>query len=292
MKRTPQDSGSYSLGEQKSGPVFAPKQIMIASSLGRCWRRVGTFSVVCASALTQLETSRGNVLFSDDFSYVDGSLVTVSSGSWATSSGTAGQMDVLSGVVNVTRTETEDVNHDFLATGSGTIYFSMTTVFSEIPTTSGNYFAHFWDKETGADTDFFGRLFVKQGSSATQLLFGIANDSGNAAVYSATEFALGSTVQVVVGFDFSTMTSTLWINPVDTSSPAVTDTVVATFTGGPTTTLGGFSLRQASGIGTFIVDDVVVGTTFDDVVPVPEPSTLAFLGLAGVVLYVRRRKRA
>jgi len=231
------------------------------------------------------------VIFQESFPYADGSLITVSSGTWATSSGTVGQMDVASGKVNLTSTESEDTNRDFTATGSGTLFFGLTSVFSALPTATGSYFAHFWDKETGANTDFFGRLTVRQTPSTSQLLFGIANDTGNTAVYSATEFALGSTIRIVVGFDFSTMTSTLWINPVDVSSPSVVDPVVAVFTGAATT-LGGLSLRQATGIGTFTVDDLVVGTTFGDVVAIPEPSTSALLsGAAGMILWTLRRRR-
>src|SRR5450759_2013294 len=50
-------------------------------------------------------------LFSDNFNtYADGSLTTVSGGIWANHSGTALQVDVQSGAVNLTATESEDVN--------------------------------------------------------------------------------------------------------------------------------------------------------------------------------------
>ena len=99
------------------------------------------------------------LLFSDNFNtYADGSLTTVSGGIWANHSGTLGQVDVQSGAVNLTATESEDVNA--LITGgpytSGLLYYSLTVNFSVLPAGAGNYFAHFKDATTG----FRARLFA------------------------------------------------------------------------------------------------------------------------------------
>jgi hypothetical protein len=49
-------------------------------------------------------------IFSEDFSYPDGPLVSGSSGAWATHSGTADQISVTSGRVELAESNTEDVN--------------------------------------------------------------------------------------------------------------------------------------------------------------------------------------
>lgn len=49
---------------------------------------------------------------------------------------------------------------------------------------------------------------------------------------------------------------------------------------------------SAGGGGTSIIDEVRLGTTYADVVGVPEPSSAALLGLGGLVLVSRRRRQA
>src|SRR5262245_42241589 len=83
----------------------------------------------------------------ETFSYPDGPLVTGSAGKWASHSGTANQVDVASGKVNLTQAESEDVNAGLTGapyTGP-TLYASFIVNFSTLPAGSGGYFAHFKD---------------------------------------------------------------------------------------------------------------------------------------------------
>jgi len=72
-----------------------------------------------------------------------------------------------------------------------------------------------------------------------------------------------------VRYNVDTGETTLWVNPADPGSPSVTaqDPVVPV-------SLYYFSFRQSSGIGTLSVDEVKVGTAWEDVWepagPVPE----------------------
>src|SRR4051812_36065525 len=75
------------------------------------------------------------VLFADQFTYTDGSLTSVSSGKWANHSGTAGQVDVASGQVNLTETESEDVNAQLTggAVSTGVLYAGLDFNLSTLP---------------------------------------------------------------------------------------------------------------------------------------------------------------
>lgn len=51
-----------------------------------------------------------------------------------------------------------------------------------------------------------------------------------------------------------------------------------------------FGVREATGIGNSTVDNLLVGTTFGDVVPaVPEPATMSLLGLGALAMVLRRK---
>ncbi len=84
----------------------------------------------------------------------------------------------------------------------------------------------------------------------------------------------------------------LWVNPSDLSSEAGSTNFV---------TISGFdflhnsakniSLASFTGTGRASWDEMRVGTTWADVTPVPEPSTLAMLGLAGLAAIGYRIRR-
>jgi hypothetical protein len=253
--------------------------------------RLKTFSMGIL-ALCLVQAASADVLLTEYFDYANGDLLTVSGGAWVKSSGSS-PLNVLDGQAVVTFANTDDDYRAFSPLDEGSLYYGFTVQTNTAPTTTGSYIAALWDGDTGADTDFFGRLQVARGSTASKVKYGIINESPNAVVYyTASEFDLGTSIQVVVRFDFSTMTSTLWLNPIDESSTSVTDTVAAEFTG-PASTLGNMLLRQASGVGSSAVDNLAVATTFDGAIaPVPEPSTWALLVAgAGVFCLTVYRKR-
>jgi hypothetical protein len=237
-------------------------------------------------------SAKADTLLSDSFNYADGDLLTVSGGLWTLNSGSTA-LNVLSGQAIVTSANSQDDAQAFAAASSGTLYYGFDATVTSVPGTTGSYIATLWDGETGSATDYVARLQVAQGSTTSKVKFGILNDTGNAVVFYGSEFDLSTAVRIVVAFDFSTMTSTLWINPTDASSTSITDTVAASFSN-PSNTLGNFLLRQASGIGTTAVDNLTVATTFAEVAAVPEPATVALiaLGLGAAVWGVRRKRIA
>jgi hypothetical protein len=90
---------------------------------------------------------RAAIVLSDSFIYTNGVLTNASAGKWQRTSGGANEVNVTNGVVELTRSETEDVAATLsvsFPSSSGAIYakFSL-TVLTPAGTVGGNYFAHF-----------------------------------------------------------------------------------------------------------------------------------------------------
>ncbi len=216
---------------------------------------------VAASALLFFLTSafaHATVLFSDSFSYADGAITNVSGAVWVEhSSGTPCQ--VVSGQAQVSSSAAEDV-HAALAGqpfSSGTLYASFTIKCTVLPSSGGSYFAHFnsssfrcvvWASTANAAANKF-RLGVGNTSSASA-------SSGQL----ATDLSTNTSYFVVVRYDVASGQSTIWLNPTSEGDPGVSALDAASFSN-----ISNFSLRQASGMGTILVDNLIVATTFAEV---------------------------
>jgi hypothetical protein len=225
-------------------------------------------------------TSQATLILNETFSYTDGSITANSGGVWTNHSGTAGQVDVTSGVVNVSQLESEDISAP--VTGgpyatNGYLYASMKVNFSALPTGAGGYFWHF--KPTG--NDFRARLWANTaGAVAGTFRVGIAAGSGTA-VFIPVDLTLGAEYKLVVRYNTTNASSTLWISP--TSEAAVTSRADSTDIPGapvaPPIVL--VSLRQSTsggaGMGVMTLDDLLVGTAFTDVQTVGGPPSISGL---------------
>ncbi len=249
-------------------------------------RVVGTF-VIASLALC---TTSGTVLFSDSFDYSDGALTTVSGGIWVNHSGTAGQVDVASGRVNLTAAESEDVHADLAGAPytSGVLYYSMLVNFSVLPQGAGTYFTHLMDNSTW----FRARVMTTTtGASPGCFRLGISNGSNppNYVPY-PVDLSLGNDYLIVVRYNVDTAKSRLWINPTSESDFSVDAADDVT-----TAPIYAIALRQSrtsgpTDMGTLTVDNVKVATTFVEVVP--EPTTLLPIGLLGLLVIRRLNYRA
>ncbi len=218
-----------------------------------------------AAALTGL-TAHGTVILQDDFSYSDGYLPDVSGGKWSRHSGTANDMLVQGGELRVTGSASDDCNAA-LAGGpyGGTstqaaLYAKFTIRVTALPTSSGSYFAHFKDNTTSG---FRARVFDHTtGAASGYFRLGIANGASSVSVTYPQDLALNTTYTVVARYVPRTGVSTLWVDPVNETSASVTAVDTASPLG-----IVQYAFRQANYIGTVMVDDLVVGATFADVVP-------------------------
>ena len=230
--------------------------------------------------------SHGALVFSDNFTYPDGVLTTVSGGTWANHSGTAGQANVTSNQVFLTEGESEDVNA-VIAGGpysTGTLYAGLDVNFSALPSLNGGYFFHFKDATASG---FRGRVFATQaGAAAGTFRLGITNGSNAGVVTIPTDINLNESHRLVLAYDTANAVATLYLDAsTETGGVVATDVVTSL----PITSI---ALRQSivsgSGMGMLNADNLLVGTTFADVAVVPEPATVGFAALSALLLLRRR----
>jgi len=175
---------------------------------------------------------------------------------------------------------------------SGTVYFSLAFRLTAVPTTTSYSFA----LSTG-NTNYGAPVFIQvDGTDGFEL--GVANRSNSTPVFDTTKLFLNTTYFIVGSYTFvsgaTNDTSALWINPDPSSFGALTaPTSTLTAAGGnDLAAITQFLLRGQSGSPSGEMDELRVGTSWDAVTTIPEPST--FLGLIGgtaLLGMIRRRSR-
>lgn len=250
-------------------------------------------------------------IFSDNFSYPDGGIVTNSSGIWIQNTGTAGSMLVSNSTLIVSTSRTEDIAHQFPSTyttngPTAALYSSFTLKCTGLPTAGGTYFAHFsgtnaYTSPSSGIAGYRARIYA----SLTNLAAGVAppgqfylsiqnSGYGNALTNGGqwtTALSTNVTYSIVTKYVLATGSSTLWISPTVEGDTSVTDPQPVPYdfnnsgfvTNGPNS-ISFYSFRQATGEGTMLINDLKVGTAFSDVAgantsptisPVPNQSTSA-----------------
>jgi hypothetical protein len=183
---------------------------------------------------------------------------------------------------------------------SGAVYFSVAMEWSGI-STDFLYFALSDDTDIASLTNSAGFLL---GSGGDELRGRIReNSSTNTTTTKLADVATTTTgTQLVVGKlwkDGSTNYNTLdlWLNPTSNVEGSAGGTTIQIVRDMGVSFVDSLYLRgDATGIGASAsveMDNILLGTTFSDVVPVPEPSTYAiFAGLLALgAVMVRRRLR-
>jgi len=227
-------------------------------------------------------------LVTENFSYSDGNLTDNST--WTSHSGAGNSpVQVVSGGIefNDGSGSLEDVSltSNFTAAGAGDTYFAGFDLTVTDPGSGGigsDYFAHFMT----STTNFSSRIFIDDPTTSGFRL-GIASDD-TTPNYFGTDLVLGQTYRIVTSYDFDTGTSSLWIDPSsgDLASPDATEADAGNASEG----IQNFGFRQDSDIDSVQrVDNLVVSTDF--ATAIPEPSSIALLGLGAAGLYFLRRRK-
>lgn len=228
--------------------------------------------------LAGVSAARAEIVFSDGFTYPDGNLVGAPDSPWLAHDAPDNlPVQVANGKARVAGpgTSAQDINvpfpgGPFASAGPTTaLYVGFTVHFTTLPSPAGSYFAHLntsgfrcriWASTTDASTGTF-RL-------------GVGNSTGaNATVGQITsDLSLNTDYFVLVRYELATGLSTIWLNPGGESDPGVT---ASDAPGSLPNNISAFAFRQASGIGIMLIDNLVIGTSFTDVVGGNLPPTVS-----------------
>jgi len=211
--------------------------------------------------------SVGAVLLLDDvFNYSDGPLVTAADSPWTTYSGSNSQVNVLSGRIFLSKSNSEDVQallagQPYVPASSAFLYVSFKINYATLPSHAGSYFAEFKDAGLG----FRARIFAQTTDApAGAFRVGIANGGSTPSAVLDADLRTNTDYTLVARLVMSNAVGTLWVNPMAETNAGVTATDAAS---AQTIAAYGFREDGSSGtIGNFFIDDVRVGTTFCDVV--------------------------
>lgn len=253
-----------------------------------------TVITLLALALTASVAFAGN-LVNEPFTYADGNLTPNNPGlpalgPWATYSGSTGDVQIVSnyatGIMATSAFANDDAVPFTAQTTSVPTYACFRVYIPCFGETAplGGYFAGLKDAGT---SNMVARVYVLSQGTTGQWTFGISNTSTNS-TYGATPWTTtlncDTWYTLVIKYDPTTGTSTMWVDPVNEFSASVSNTR-NDLSAIPAST---FFLRQGSSssfpspgypgstVWNWRVDDLGVGTTFAEAcyqAPVPVNST-------------------
>ena len=228
-----------------------------------------------------------HLIYQDDFAYPDGPLLSASGSPWLSHLTPSNEINVVSGQLFLTQTEQESVRYTFSNTYTqGSLSASFQIRVTTLPTGNGNYFAFF----RATTWTYFCRLWIStNGVAEGKYRLGITTTANQPYEMIPVDLALGETHTLVMRLtvDGGLYTSTLWIDPMlETDSARRAENTEYIGVG---FFLAHFAFKQVSlyeppgGMGDLFVDDLRLGRSFNDVMPLRFTS-LSNLGAGGIKL--------
>lgn len=198
--------------------------------------------------------------FSEDFTGTGA----LNAAGWTTHSGTAGQLTISAGSLTYPGLTTtgnkialvagngEDVNKSIGTAITTAAYYSTLVNFPNTTglTTTGDYSLAFGGTTGASVTTLAGRLFFKTGAAANTFNIGIWNNSNatggtGAATYVPTDYPIGTAIFVVVKYDRTTNSASLYVNPVIGDAEPVATLTNSSGTSTALAQIASVSIREA-----------------------------------------------
>lgn len=274
-------------------------------------------AIGAAAILTQ--TSEASLLFSDGFNYTPGDDLGAGSTTptWTATATPTSNMAI--GSQDLTYSGAPDPGGNSLildggaAAGvpayaalsssitSGSVYYSFLIDCTSVVQTSGavSYLTSLTPSEhpgaNGTSTDalaVYAKYNPSAGSSTWEL--GIRINGASATYASADVLNEDQAYLAVVEYTFNgtTPSASLYIDPTPGGTQPTANLTLAGTEAAADPDISDVSFKaQTAADGNYIFNDVYVGTTWADVDPTPEPTTMALAGIGALGLYLIRRRR-